>query len=323
VLLGALRLVHGFAFGILTTLNMAQFFDLRPRNVEPGRAMGYFAAFIGAGFVIGGFLGGWWADTFGYESAFAAAAVFPLLGAAINLQIRGAPGPAVASTETPSAIATGPRVAAKGATLRASFGALRNPGILMAALLLFCTNLLNQAFTPYFTLYALEVGHSLTVIGFIGGVGGFAALWVRVIAGELGRWWSYTAICRAAITVSALAAALVPTTTWLWALAALLTVVYVLRSVLTVTGGASVIGATDTTAGQRGLASGIFNMGKDLGSILGPILGGLVAGQVGVGPMLPVMAVATLALFWGGTALLEARLRRDALTPALSRGERG
>jgi hypothetical protein len=49
MLLGALRLVHGFAFGILTTLNRAQFFDLRPRNVEPGRAMGYFAAFIGAG----------------------------------------------------------------------------------------------------------------------------------------------------------------------------------------------------------------------------------------------------------------------------------
>ena len=51
----------------------------------------------------------------------------------------------------------------------------------------------------------------------------------------------------------------------------------VLRSVVTVTGGVNVIDATEATAEQRGMASGLFNMGKDLGALSGPLFGGLVS----------------------------------------------
>jgi predicted MFS family arabinose efflux permease len=328
--LGALRLVHGFAFGIATTLNMAQFFDVRPRGVEPGRAMGVFATFLALGFLIGGFLGGFWADTFGFESAFTTAALFPFAAALLNLRLRhapatgkmpaGEPGGMVPTTAsraaTPASAARPPAGATRAptrpatSTLRASLAALRNPSIVMAALLLFCTNLLNQAFIPFFTLYALQVGLTLTVVGTIMGVGSLFALLTRPIAGELSRWWSYPTISRGAMTLSAVVVLLVPATAWAWMLGGINVAVQVLRSVLTVTGGASVINATDTTAEQRGVASGLFNMGKDLGSILGPLLGGLVAAQVGVALTLPVMAVATLVLFWSATLSLAARLRR-------------
>lgn len=301
LLLGAIRLIHGFAFGVSTTLNMAQFFDVRPPSFERGRAMGLFAACLALGNMLGNFLGGWWADTFGFESAFTVAAVFPLAAALINLQIR--PPPRVGA----------PRPAAQlSATLPASLAALRNPGILLAALLLFCVNTLNQMFNPFFNLYALSIGLSLTMAGILRGTASFSGVFTRLFAGELGRWWSYQTISRAGITLSAIAVFLVPTTTLGVLLAPLVVSVSVLRAILTVTGGVSVIDATDATAEQRGVASGLFNMGKDLGSIAGPLLGGLVAGWIGVGPMMQVIAVATLVLFWGGAVLLEPRIRARA-----------
>ena len=298
-LLTALRLLHGFAFGVTTTLNLAQFFDTRPPSFERGRAMGLFAASLAFGNMIGNFVGGWWADTFGFEAAFTTAAIFPLVAAPINLQVRHEPAAA-----RPQAKST------KTSSLHLALGSLRNPGIMLAALLLFCVNTLNQMFNPFINLYLLGIGVSLTVIGLIKGVSSLSSVFTRVFAGELGRWWSYDTISRVGLTASAVAILAVPTTTLLVLLAPLIVAVNVLRAILTVTGGVSVIDATDATAEQRGVASGLFNMGKDLGAVAGPFLGGLIAAQVGVGPMMQMVAVATLLLFWGSTALVEPRLRR-------------
>ncbi len=297
--LAALRLVHGFAFGVATTLNLAQFFDVRPPSFERGRAMGLFAASLAAGNMLGNLVGGWWADTFGFESAFTTAALFPLAAAVVNLQVRHDPGAAPHRAPAPG-----------GAPLRASLDALRNPGIVLATVLLFCLNLLNTMFVPFFNLYGLSIGLSLTVLGLLRGGASFSAVFTRVFAGELGRWFSYQTISRVGITLSAVLVFVVPLTTAVPLLAGLVTAVSVLRSILTVTGGVSVIDATATTAEQRGVASGLFNMGKDLGSIAGPFCGGIVASGVGVGPMMQVIALATLAVFWGSTALLEPRLRQ-------------
>ncbi|HLH24140.1 MAG TPA: MFS transporter [Chloroflexota bacterium] len=307
-MLGGLRLLHGFAFGVSTTLNMAQFFDVRPADFERGRAMGIFAACLAGGNMLGNVVGGWWADRFGFEAAFTTAAIFPLVAAAINLQIRQEPGT--------RASALG-HAAPRGETLRRGLDALRNPGILLAALLLFCLNVLNLMFVPFFNLYGLAIGLSLTALGFVRGFASFSAVFTRVFAGELGRWFSYNTISRVGITLSAAFVCVVPLTTAVALLLVLVTAVSVLRSILTVTGGVSVMDATATTAAQRGVASGIFNMGKDLGSIAGPFCGGVIAGQVGVGPMMQVVALATLALFWGGTALLEPRLRHARIPDAV------
>jgi predicted MFS family arabinose efflux permease len=277
---------------------MAQFFDVRPADFERGRAMGIFAAALAFGNMLGNFVGGWWADTFGFESAFTTAAIFPLLAAAVNLLIRPEP-----RAPTPRAGRPAPR----GGTLRRSLDALRNPGILLATLLLFCLNVVNLMFVPFFNLYGLAIGLSLTALGAIRGIASFSSVFTRVFAGELGRWLSYSTISRVGITLSAVLVALVPMTTLVVLLGLLVTAVSVLRAILTVTGGVSVIDATETTAEQRGVAAGIFNMGKDLGAIAGPFCGGLIAAQVGIGPMMQLIAVASLALFWGGTALLEWR----------------
>jgi predicted MFS family arabinose efflux permease len=297
--LGALRLLHGFAFGVSTTLNMAQFFDVRPPAFDRGRAMGLFAAAIAAGNMLGNFIGGWWADHLGFESAFTAAALFPLLAAAINLQVRHEPARA--------APAAGKKTA-RG--VRATLAAMANPGILLAALLLFCLNLMNQMFVAFFTLYALGIGLTLTTVGSLRAAGSFGGIFTRVFAGELGRFWTARQITRVGITASAVVLFLIPTTTVLALLAPLTVGLAVLRSIVTVTGGVNVIDATEATAEQRGMASGLFNMGKDLGALSGPLFGGLVSAQVGVAPMMQLIAVAALLLFWLPTLGLELRQRR-------------
>jgi predicted MFS family arabinose efflux permease len=304
LVLGGLRLLHGFAFGVSTTLNMAQFFDVRPPSFDRGRAMGLFAAAIAAGNMLGNFIGGWWADHLGYEAAFTAAALFPLLAAAINLQVHYEPSP----HELSKAAVAGEKKRSRG--FRATLAALANPGILLAALLLFCLNLMNQMYVAFFTLYALAIGLSLTTVGFLRAAGSFGGIFTRVFAGELGRFWTARQITRVGITASAVVLFLIPTTTVLALLAPLTVGLAVLRSVVTVTGGVNVIDATEATAEQRGMASGVFNMGKDLGALSGPLLGGLVSAQVGVAAMMQVIAVAALLLFWVPTLGLELRQRR-------------
>jgi predicted MFS family arabinose efflux permease len=304
VLVG-LQLLHGLAFGVSTTTNMAQFFDARPATFERGRAMGLYAAALAAGFLVGNFVGGWWAESFGFEAAFTTAAIFPLVAAVVNLQIRRE---AKAARERAPA-ATKP-AGSFAASLRLGLGALRNPGILSAALLLLCVNTLNAMFGPFFILYGVSLGLGLTTIGMIQGTGNFCSMFTRLFAGELGRWLSFQAITRIAFTLSALLVFTTPLTDAVWLLAPLVAGVATLRAILTVTGGVSVIDATETTVEQRGVASSLFNMGKDLGVICGPLCGGFVAGQVGIPAMMQVVALAALALFWTSTLLTGPGLRR-------------
>src|SRR5256885_1881255 len=71
--------------------------------------------------------------------------------------------------------------------VRVTLAAMANPGILLAALLLFCLNLMNQMYVAFFTLYALAIGLSLTAVGMLRAAGSFGAIFTRVFAGELGR----------------------------------------------------------------------------------------------------------------------------------------
>jgi predicted MFS family arabinose efflux permease len=308
LLLGLLRLVHGFSLGVVTTLNMAQFFDVRPPSFERGRAMGIMAAALAGGNMIGNLIGGWWADRFGYSAAFALAALFPVMAAVINLQIKHPAG------ESHKA-----RVGKGAAGFRAALQVAVRPEILMAATLLLSVNFLNAAFNPFFNLYALGVGLSLTTIGVIKSFGSSASVFTRVFAGELGRRWSADAISRVALTLSAGLLILLPSFTALLALGAIAIGVSVLRAILTVTGAVSVMDATDTTPQQRGIASSVFNMGKDVGSICGPFFGGIVASAVSISGMFRVLPLAVLAGYWlmiGGFAAGERRRGRRAVSPA-------
>jgi len=292
-----LRLVHGAFFSGVTTLNMAQFFDARPSDYGRGATMGLMSAALALGYTFGNAIGGWWAELFGFPATFALAAVFPILAAVANSKV-ATPTPRAAPADRPVG-------------LRAGLRAARRPGILLAAMLLFSLNFLNQMYGPFFNLYALGIGLSLTTIGLMRSVSSLAAVGTR-----LGAWvWSNAlppdAMSRLAITVSAVLIAVTPLSTSIPILLVLATAVAMLRSVVTITGSMSVMEATDATPEQRGVASAVFNMGKDVGSMSGPLFGGLVAQIAGIPTMMTVLPVATLALFWTITLATLPALRRE------------
>ena len=60
-----------------------------------------------------------------------------------------------------------------------------------------------------------------------------------------------------------------------------------------------------------GLASGVYNMGLDIGGIIGPALGGAIASVVGIGSMFQIVAIGSFAA-WLVVALSSATTREAA-----------
>jgi MFS family permease len=64
------RALHGLAYGLATTINLALFIDSLPPTAARHHAMGYFMGALGGGFTLGQALGGFAADWYGYGWAF-------------------------------------------------------------------------------------------------------------------------------------------------------------------------------------------------------------------------------------------------------------
>src|SRR3954468_12154501 len=73
------RAMHGLAYGLATTINLALFIDLLPPHAARYHAMGYFMAALGCGFTLGQAIGGFAADWYGYGWVFLMAGLPPLL----------------------------------------------------------------------------------------------------------------------------------------------------------------------------------------------------------------------------------------------------
>src|SRR5205823_13597159 len=63
LLIGLVRVAHGFLIGTASTLHLALFLEARPPNVDRGRANGLYAATTTTAYIVGNFGAGWVADT--------------------------------------------------------------------------------------------------------------------------------------------------------------------------------------------------------------------------------------------------------------------
>jgi predicted MFS family arabinose efflux permease len=70
------------------------------------------------------------------------------------------------------------------------------------------------------------------------------------------------------------------------------------RGILRVTSAATV--AELRSEGKDvGIASGVYNAGLDIGAIIGPAIGGVLGNAFGLPAMFQIVAVASLALYFG------------------------
>ena len=259
------RAMHGLAYGLATTINLALFIDLLPPNAARHHAMGYFMAALGCGFTLGQAIGGFAADWYGYGWAFALAAVPPLLA----LLLVDAP-PATATRPAPRRpAATGVRTRLRDGAhgLRGGLRALAAPGIASIALLgFFLAFFLNLAST-FMPLFALAIGLGLAEIGLLRSAHSVCNSITRPFSGSFINRVGHTRIGAGSLAFNAVALTLLPTMTTMLSLTVLMVAIGLVRGIAMVANTVGLAADVDETQVSRGLATGIYYASRDLGGI--------------------------------------------------------
>ncbi len=298
------RGVHGLAYGLATTINLALFIDLLPPHANRHHAMGYFMAALGGGFTTGQAVAGFAADWWGYGWAYGLAAVPPLV--------------ALVCLDAPRGIAPGrARPAAAGNGLRLTLRALAAPGMVAITLLAFFMAFLLQVMSTFVPLYALAIGLGLSEIGLIRSAHSVCNSITRPFSGGFIQRIGHTRIGIATLVLNTALLVLVPSVAAMLTLTLLMIVIGFVRGIGMVANTISLAADVDETRVSRGVASGAYYASRDLGAIGGPIVGGAVAGLVGIDAMFRIVPAITLALYLVGV-LLSARYaarRAPAVAP--------
>jgi MFS family permease len=143
-------------------------------------------------------------------------------------------------------------------------------------------NLLNFFQSAFLPLYALSVGLSLTAIGTIRALHALANAITRpFLAGPVTRLGQRKLGVLGLAAVAGLVM-LVPSLTTFLGLALLMLPIGLSRAAVFLTTSVATAERAERHGVPRGLASGLLNIGLDVGAILGPALGGLVAERVGL-----------------------------------------
>jgi MFS family permease len=303
------RALHGLAYGLATTINLALFIDQLPPTASRHRAMGYFMTALSVGFTVGQLIAGFAGNWFGFGWAFALAGLPTLLalpgvqGSPLSLRKRGADSRPAAGS-----------LALLGGTLRA----FRAPGVLPVALLgFFLTFFMNVAST-FMPLYALAVGFNLAEIGILRSLHSVCNSITRPFTGGFIERVGYHRIAVATLAFNALLLVFIPSLTTMLALGLLMTVIGLVRGIAMVANSIGVATDIDETQVPRGLASGIYYGSRDLGGIFGPIIAGMAAGALGIETMFRMLPPVVLGLYLLGLAASGRRAAGRSAAPARS-----
>lgn len=298
-LLLIVRLLHGLAFGTATTVNMAFFIDtLTP--VTRARGMGLYGAGMAAGYTLGNTLAGFAADLFGYGGAFAVTAALWLIVIGLTLtdprraHVRPTPSATLAIRGQP------PRVS----SLETAIRALRDPAVVGIMAMSLALNAVSYVGFTYFPIVARTAGFSLAQIGLVSAVHSLTNTVIRPFAGRpIARFGTFRAMA-AGFTLLVILTGFIP-----FAVAGGVVASAVLfmgiGSARATAFTANALGLAEDVPESRlprGLASGMFNAFRDVGSLLGPLLGAALATIMGldksfiVGPL--VLLAAYTATVW-------------------------
>jgi MFS family permease len=306
------RALHGLAYGLATTVNLALFIDLLPPEASRHHALGYFTAALSFGFTIGQAISGFAAEWYGFAWAFVLAALPPLLAMA---WVDAPPG-ARRSPRAALAPAAGPPTG--WTRLRTPLHALASPGVLPMALLGFFLAFFLNVSSTFMPLFALAIGLGLAEIGVVRSLHSVANSITRPFSGTFIQRIGHARIAAGTLTLNALLLFLLPSFTTIVALGALMVVVGFVRGFGMVANAISVAQDVDEAHVSRGVASGIYYASRDLGGIVGPIVGGAIAGIVGIEAMFRIVPPLGLLAYFAGVAANQRFTSRQAPAPARS-----
>jgi MFS family permease len=291
----------GFAHGAVTTVYMAFFVEALPPDEDRHHAMGYYTGSMAIGYAMGGLVGGYVADRFGYLPTFWFGASLGLLCLALLVFLRGPTAREGQRDRVESA-----RTAA-AAQFAASLLDPKMANVIIVALFL---NLLHQMGSTYLPLYGLAIGLRLTEVGLIKGLYALCNAVTRPLSGIVAKRWGRKKLALVSLPLQSFFLVLVPFFHDFYSLLALFLLAGFMRAVGYVVNTISMVEDVDASKVGRGVASGVFNAAADVGNILGPGIGGLIAAFTGVAYLFVAGPLGIAVLFLaahGGCRRLEGR----------------
>ena len=297
LVVAALSVLHGFAFGSLGTLGLALAIDVSGGR-RAGVSMAWFTAANSTGYATGALVGGTLADSIGIPATLGLMGLLPVLAAIVVMAL-----PPIEAAPFPSD---------RGSGLRGLLAAGRrlDSRVWLAFALVLYLNLLMDSVDTFFPVFAPTIGISLATVGVLRAIKSGSAIFIRSTGVVLLRAVDYRRVTLVAVIAAAAAATALPLSSSLAVLVPIFVVSGLSRGVLRATSAAT-IAELRNEGRDVGLASGIYNSGLDIGTIVGPALGGLIASAFGIGAMFQIIAVLSL-LTWFAVAISSPATREAA-----------
>ncbi len=288
------RLATGFAYGLGTTVNLAQFLDGLPPGESRDRPTAIYTAAVSLGFATGNVTGGLFAEWFGYSLAFLGTSTYAVLAATLTL-----------FAVEPAVLRTGGKRRHSPAAFLAALG---EPRLLLVLIEVFLFNFLFGLQYALFPLYLLAVGAVLSQLGIIRGLFSGSQIASRVAAGWLTSRFGYQRVAAWALVAQIAALALTPATTNLWLLATFGIAYGVARGATMMANTLGLAVASERSTLGRGASSGVYNAASDAGTLVGPILAGATADALDIGSAFVVLPLGVLAVYAASVWFTERRL---------------
>lgn len=295
-----LAAIHGAAFGLVTTWQLAMLIEARPQTRLAGPMLAWYTAAISLGYSVGYPTAAYAIAWFGHSWALALSGLIALGAAAVTLALRPLPArPEPAPTPADAAAGTWPDRA---------LAALKLPGaIWLATLLVLYINFMSDSVSTFFPIYGLAIGLSLGFVGLLRSINSLAATGVRFAAAAVLRITPPAGLNHAAVVAMAVSALLLSAFRQPWILALAFLGLGLSRGLIRVTSATAVAEQRERLGPRIGLASGVYNAGLDVGSMLAPP----VAGALATGFSIPIafrsVAIALPLLYYGVWLLIRPR----------------
>lgn len=291
-----LTLLHGFAFGAVTTIMLALVIEIKPQNYSYGVTMGWYTASISAGYAIGNSLGGFLADRFGFQTGFVVIGLFPLWGVLLAGRLPRV-GPTISPPSAePASVPSVPESAKPRRLWQVDLSGL-TPTILLATLVAFYINFLDDAISTFFPLFGLSIGLSLTTIGALRSAKSLAATGIRPVSGFFFKFVNYRLLNNIAILVWSVVVFFFPSMQLGWVFLIAFIIAGLSRGLIRVTSATMVAEEKSKQSAGLGFASGVYNAGLDVGTFAGPIAGGLLASTFGIPVMFRLVPIGLLIAY--------------------------
>lgn len=283
VSLTAVRALNGLAYGVFTTVNMAQLMEAIERPEQRPVVTAWYLGCMAAGHAVGGFVSGVLADVLGYDRAFLLMALLTL-GALPFLGSRSKPArrPAAPAAQGPSGH---------------QWAFMLSLPLLVSALQGFAVNALSQIIWTFYMLYGLEVGLTLTMLGVHRGAYSTTSMITRPLVGELAGRISYSRLATGGLVLTAGLTLLVPLLTTFWPLLLLNIVLGGLRAAALVGSMVAAVEYAGTDQRKRGAAAGVYSFASDAANVTAPLIGGVLADRIGLGATFWAMSLGLITIY--------------------------